>query len=829
MIRFILFALVLGVAPIASAQSNKACERCHDDESMSTSRYGVQHSLHIVTEHLEGTPHEGMDCIECHQDLAGRRLPHAKRLGIPECGACHEDAQEEFVEGFFKPLRDKGYTSIPTCVGCHGSHKVSATGQPRKVCGVCHQDILQEFSGSAHWDTEDSDDPEVTCVSCHSPHFKHEKGSMPSAKWRIHVTEACRDCHEAEVEGYDKSGHYKQVLAGNPNAPICSDCHAKHKVLSPRNPESVVSVARLDLTCTRCHKGFERSVPRPEKNDDPRLETCVVCHTGHSTEMVNSPIFEEHLTRTCLRCHRDGLTTGENAAHGGIHRKQIETIDRGGQAECGKCHEYHYRAPKHTGTHGRKNACGECHEKQRLEYEKSTHFISREKGHPEAPGCIDCHDERRVTKADVQFTGQNIVKLCGRCHADSEVTLNFQLNPDVLKGYNTSYHGQMYQLGFQGEKFATCVSCHDNHSILPSDHPDSTIGRAHIMETCGKCHKNVNENFVGYLQHYSPMEKEANPLLGYIHVFMIWLLGVTMVIFGGHTLLWLLRLLVGRVKDGPLKKKSPSGLPTRVQRFGKPERLLHLGMVSSFLILAATGLPLKYAHTEMATWFVHKVVGFGTAALLHRAAAMLLFAVFLIHVAILVWRLAVKRQKGLLWGSKSLVPHPQDAVDFVEHIKYFLGIRKEQPPFGRWTYWEKFDYFAVFWGVLVIGASGVTLMFPEFFTVVFPGWLLNAAHIIHSEEALLATAFIFTVHFFNTHLRPGVFPMDEVIFTGRMTEAHFLHERAREREEMTEEEWKAAQTKPLPKWQRRLYYFAGYFFLSVGTLLLVLIVLGALS
>ena len=85
------------------------------------------------------------------------------------------------------------------------------------------------------------------------------------------------------------------------------------------------------------------------------------------------------------------------------------------------------------------------------------------------------------------------------------------------------------------------------------------------------------------------------------------------------------------------------------------------------------------------------------------------------------------------------------------------------------------------------------------------------------------------LHFFNTHLRPGVFPMDEVIFTGRMTEAHFLHERAREREEMTEEEWKAAQTKPLPKWQRRLYYFAGYFFLSVGTLLLVLIVLGALS
>ncbi len=128
-----------------------------------------------------------------------------------------------------------------------------------------------------------------------------------------------------------------------------------------------------------------------------------------------------------------------------------------------------------------------------------------------------------------------------------------------------------------------------------------------------------------------------------------------------------------------------------------------------------------------------------------------------------------------------------------------------------------------------VGASGVTLMFPEFFTRVFPGWLLNAAHIIHSEEALLATAFIFTVHFFNTHLRPGVFPMDEVIFTGRMTETHFLHERARERAEMSEEEWEAVQAAPLPKWQRRLYYFAGYFFLTVGFLLLILIVIGAFT
>jgi cytochrome b subunit of formate dehydrogenase len=226
---------------------------------------------------------------------------------------------------------------------------------------------------------------------------------------------------------------------------------------------------------------------------------------------------------------------------------------------------------------------------------------------------------------------------------------------------------------------------------------------------------------------------------------------------------------------------------------------------------------------------VQYVLGFGAAALLHRVAAFVLFSVFALHVARLFWRVVVRKEKGVFASSTSLVPNWQDARDFVEHMKYFLGRRPDAPPFGRWTYWEKFDYFAVFWGVLVIGASGLTLMFPEFFTRVLPGWLINAAHIIHSEEALLATAFIFTVHFFNTHLRPGVFPMDEVIFTGRMTEEHFVHERARERAELSDAEWQAAQVPPLEKSTRRLYYVAGFFFLGVGSLLLILILVGTFA
>jgi hypothetical protein len=122
----------------------------------------------------------------------------------------------------------------------------------------------------------------------------------------------------------------------------------------------------------------------------------------------------------------------------------------------------------------------------------------------------------------------------------------------------------------------------------------------------------------------------------------------------------------------------------------------------------------------------------------------------------------------MFWGSNSMVPQPHDVAQIYQHFRYFFGLGP-RPRFGRWAYWEKFDYWAVFWGVGVIGASGLMLWFPTLFSQFLPGWVFNIAIIVHSDEALLATGFIFTVHFFNSHLRPEKFPMDPVIFTGRWT------------------------------------------------------------
>jgi cytochrome b subunit of formate dehydrogenase len=113
-------------------------------------------------------------------------------------------------------------------------------------------------------------------------------------------------------------------------------------------------------------------------------------------------------------------------------------------------------------------------------------------------------------------------------------------------------------------------------------------------------------------------------------------------------------------------------------------------------------------------------------------------------------------------------------------------MRRPRPDYGRWTYWEKFDYFAVFWGVAVIGTTGLLLWFPEFFTRLLPGSIINVAIIIHSDEALLAVGFIFTVHFFNTHFRPERFPIDTVVFTGGEPLEKFKLDRPREYRELLE-------------------------------------------
>jgi len=223
------------------------------------------------------------------------------------------------------------------------------------------------------------------------------------------------------------------------------------------------------------------------------------------------------------------------------------------------------------------------------------------------------------------------------------------------------------------------------------------------------------------------------------------------------------------------------------RRFSPAQRIGHVFLMLSFLGLALSGMPLLFADQPWAAVLARMFGGFEAAGYVHRVCALVMIVLFLGHVVFILGRgLARGDLLGVVWGPESMTPQWQDALDIWAHLKWFVG-RGPRPKFGRWTYWEKFDYWAVFWGMFIIGGSGLLLWFPVFFAKLLPGWMFNIATLVHGEEALLAVGFIFTIHFFNGHLRPDKFPMDTVIFTGRISEEELRHERLPEYERLQRE------------------------------------------
>jgi cytochrome b subunit of formate dehydrogenase len=216
-----------------------------------------------------------------------------------------------------------------------------------------------------------------------------------------------------------------------------------------------------------------------------------------------------------------------------------------------------------------------------------------------------------------------------------------------------------------------------------------------------------------------------------------------------------------------------------VARFDVPTRWLHAVIMVTFLGLSATGMPLLFSDAAWARALASLFGGFRGAGIVHRALGAALLAAVAWHVANVCWRAFVRGEKGLFWGPTSMMPQPRDLTDLYGQMKWYLGLGP-RPRFDHFTYWEKFDYLAVLWGTALMGAAGLVLWFPVAAARILPGWLFNVALFVHGAEASLAIGFIFVVHFFNGHLRPGKFPMDMVIFTGVVSEAELRHERPAE-------------------------------------------------
>jgi cytochrome b subunit of formate dehydrogenase len=532
--------------------------------------------------------------------------------------------------------------------------------------------------------------------------------------------------------------------------------------------------------CLECHedqfKEVAGSIHGKRAAGQKAIKDCTGCHDSLHTVFKSgdpdSPLSPVNQIKTCGSCHEDMMANYESSEHARALLKMGLTTAAPSCSSCHGKHNVHAKDDPQATTHKDKIAqtCGSCHTTILRDWNESAHGAAAKDKSKDHPNCATCHEPHAVKQPQAASTRHAVSDGCGNCH--EKITATFK----------DSYHGKAVSLN--NRKAAACADCHTPHRNLPASDPRSSIHPDNLAETCGSCHKNVNAAFLSFDPHANPSDPTRN-----IYVYWIWL-GMTSLLagvfgfFGLHGLLWLQRALVGKLR-GEFHFGHTSDGPY-VKRFSSMQMAVHVTIVVSFLLLAATGLPLKFPEAPWAPTLITLLGGAEVAGWLHRLGGIVTFGYFAWHLGMIVWGWIFKGERGQLWGPRSMVPQPKDIMDFFGMMKYFLYLGP-RPKFDRFTYWEKFDYLAVFWGVAIIGVSGLVLWFPAVFTTFLPGWALNAAYVIHSDEALLATGFIFLFHFFHTHLRPEAFPLDPVIFVGCMPLERFKEERPMEYERLVAE------------------------------------------
>ena len=261
---------------------------------------------------------------------------------------------------------------------------------------------------------------------------------------------------------------------------------------------------------------------------------------------------------------------------------------------------------------------------------------------------------------------------------------------------------------------------------------------------------------------------------------------------------------------------------TYIRRFNTIDQIFHLVLVITFLVQTATGFSRLFYHTAWGKGLTRFFGGYETTLLIHQGVGILMTLGFVAHIVLLICtRIDWKQPGRSIFGQDSLFPGWRDFKQLGQRLFWFVG-SKDQPPTDRWTYWEKFDYFAVFWGLPLLAVTGFMLMFSVTASRFVPGWFLNIALLLHQAEAILAVAYIFIVHFYVGHLRPANFPMNEAMFAGKIPLSSAEDERP-EWIERLQSEGRLEELKIDPPSRRfRIAYFIfGYAVMLTGLYLLV--------
>ena len=579
---------------------------------------------------------------------------------------------------------------------------------------------------------------------------------------------------EKAALGAEKAAPVPEAAVEQLPSELCLGCHGNQGFAvpgadgKPRNlhviPEKFSNSVHGKRLCVECHKEITKV---PHERIDNLKVSCVACHEKLWDQAKKEGTTREH-------AHLGAVVGQIDRYMKSIHARPSMADQSHTNATCYNCHDAHYVYP--AGSAERQewrlnipNKCGVCHVKEREVYATSVHGREvLEKQNPKAAICSDCHTTHDIEDTEKDATRLVITKKCGGCHEEN------------LKSYLGTYHGQVNTLGYAYT--AKCFDCHGNHGIQRVDDVNSSVHPDNRLQTCQKCHKGATAGFVTFSPHGNTHDFKRYPLLWVASKFMIGLLLGVFAFFWLHSALWFYREYKdrqeGKGHNTHVKAEAIPGKPPEkyFRRFALGWRIAHLCFAISVMTLVLTGMAVFYAETSWAKTIVGALGGPRAAALIHRVCAGIMLSIFFVHLVYVARKLYRARQTFTWLGPNSMVPNLRDLEGAISMFKWFFG-KGPRPMFDRWTYWEKFDYWAVFWGMGIIGGSGMMLAFPNVTASILPGWVFNIATLIHGEEAFLAAVFLFTVHFFNNHLRPDKYPPpDVVMFTGAVALDEFKRE-----------------------------------------------------
>ena len=491
------------------------------------------------------------------------------------------------------------------CFTCHSDQTLVKSNAAGKVVSLFVDEA--KFAASIHGKN--------LCTSCHTDikEVPHEEKLKPVS---------CSQCHRVETDIYLKSDHGRSIHKGVTEAASCKDCHGDtHTLLNSRNPASPVNHANIPATCAKCH--------------------------GNIREMEKYDLRQ-----------RAVVVTYDMSVHGAAHTNGIATA-----AVCTDCHGSH---DLHRATNPQSKlywqtlpaTCGKCHENVRQTYTRSIHGKAVASGIRDAPVCTDCHGEhtiQAIKQATSKVSPSHIPETCASCHGAERIAGRYQLSTQVVSSYMQSFHGLAQQLG--GATVANCASCHGFHDILPSSDPLSSVNKANLPQTCGKCHPGIGTRLAsGELKvHNLPGAAKGKP---WLVNFVSWLyIGIIILTIGGMAAFNGLDYIAKAAVHIRAIKASPHS----EERLPKLARLQHALLVTMFVLLAYTG----FVHKFPEAWWSWSFRVFGETGsywrgMIHRICGWAFAGLFGAHLIALFCTPRGRQYLRQLWLAR------HDLTDFLD-------------------------------------------------------------------------------------------------------------------------------------------------------------------